>query len=126
MLLIVRSRRRDAVAKSRPGSQRTSKPLCPRADFESQARQREVDGQPLHLQHAEGAADRDHVAEAREQALELGELEPVDLHVEIGRLDAAQPVAHVAADQQRASARSGDGARDLENSRIHAGAQPPI
>ena len=122
MLLIVRSRLRDAVAKSRPGSQRTSKPLWPVPVFESRRGREKSIAQPLHLQYAEGAADRDHLAEAREHALERFELETEDLDVEIRRLDAAKQVAHVPADQQRAASGFGHGARDFEHSRIHGGA----
>ena len=47
MLLIVRSRRRAALAKSRPGSNATSKPLCPLATLLSRRGSEKSIGSPL-------------------------------------------------------------------------------
>ena len=89
------------------------------------ARQGDVDVVALQLQDAERRADEVERERRGKRRLQLLGAQPVDLEVKVLRRAAEKPVAHAAADQQRAPARVPDKPRDVKNGRVpHAFAGP--
>ena len=87
-----------------------------RAALAVAARQRKVDVDAADPQHAEGASDGMHAAEAGQQRLEPFHLETEHFDVDVLRAHAEEMVAHPAAHDEGASAGIAHGLRDLDAS----------
>ena len=112
MALIVKSRRRAASSTDSVGSPTTSKPLCPRPTFDS--RRGSETSSSGDLEDREALADGVHRAEPRQQRLQRGRLEAIDLEIDVLGVAPEQPIANPAADDQRPPAGLAHRARELE------------
>ena len=118
MLFTVRSRRRAASAKSSGRVRRHVEAAVPGAAFAVAPRQGEVHVDVADPEHAEGASDRVHLAEAREEGFEPRNVEAEHLDVDVLGAHSKEVVAHPAAHDHGPSSGVTDGGGDLSDRRL--------
>ena len=117
--LIVKSRRRTASVSGMNGSPVTTNPRCPRPTFDS--RRGSATSMSSDLVDREALADRIDASKGRQDVPQPIGRQPVDFEVDVVRGEAEEPVAHPAADDERATAGVADGAGDGEGLRQEVG-----